>query len=241
MRISISGTYSVGKTSTVMCLAHYTGVPRTLAKTIRELMPDAVPGKRLSEVTPAEFLQLMMRRHCGRAVAEARLGNSYLSDGSSLQEWAYGKARIRYGMNPTDPSRPNEIDRPDMNFFAEVVDQYGHAFRQHVRASYDAFVHLTNERPIADDGHRPMNEDFRSYCDELLLNAVEELGLPVFHISGSMEDRIAAIVERFHLPRVMGLDEAMEHMRQEYSLIDMRLETERQVVQNLNRLAHSVA
>lgn len=238
MRISISGTYSVGKTSTVMCLAHYTGVPRTLAKAIRELMPDAVPGKRLSEVTPAEFLQLMMRRHCGRAVAEARLGDTYLSDGSSLQEWAYGKARIRYGMNPTDPSRPNELDRPDMKFFEEVVDQYGHAFRQHVGASYDAFVHLTNERPIADDGHRPMNEDFRSYCDELLWSAVETLGLPVFHISGSMEDRVTAIADRFHLPRVMSLDEAMENMRQEYAQIDMRLETERQGVPDLSSSNH---
>ena len=180
MRISISGTYSTGKTSTTMCLSHYTGIPRTLAKAIREIMPDAVPGKRLSEVTPAEFLQLMMRRHCGRAVAEATLGDPYLSDGSSLQEWAYGLARTRFGMNPTDPDRPNQVDWPDMGFFHEVVDQYEHAFKQHVKASYDIMIHLENERPISDDGHRPMNEDFRSYCDEILWNAASDLDIPLY-------------------------------------------------------------
>ena len=71
MKLAISGTYSSGKTRTVMALSHYTGIPRTLALTIREIMPEAVPGKRLAEVTPAEFLQLMMRRHVGRAVHEA--------------------------------------------------------------------------------------------------------------------------------------------------------------------------
>ncbi|WP_017572106.1 AAA family ATPase [Nocardiopsis halotolerans] len=228
MRLSISGTYSVGKTSTTMCLAHYTGIPRTLAKAIREIMPDAVPGKKLAEVTPAEFLQLMMRRHCGRAVAEAELGQHYLSDGSSLQEWAYGHARLRFGMNPTDPDLPNETDRPEMGFFAEVVEQYGHAFRQHVRANYDAMVHLENERPITNDNHRPMNEEFRRYCDSLLRTTVEELGIPLRVISGSLRDRVETIVQTFDLPTVMGLDEAVALMEADYARIDMRLETERQ-------------
>ncbi|WP_083304128.1 AAA family ATPase [Brevibacterium sp. HMSC063G07] len=228
MRISISGTYSTGKTSTTMCLSHYTGIPRTLAKAIREIMPDAVPGKRLSEVTPAEFLQLMMRRHCGRAVAEATLGDPYLSDGSSLQEWAYGLARTRFGMNPTDPDRPNQVDWPDMGFFHEVVDQYEHAFKQHVKASYDVMIHLENERPISDDGHRPMNEDFRSYCDEILWDAASDLDIPLHRVSGTLESRVQTIVSLLDLPTVIDLDEAIARMQQEYAAIDQRLETERQ-------------
>jgi hypothetical protein len=100
MKISISGTYSAGKTSTVMALSHYTGVPRTLARTIREILPEAVPGKTLAEVTPAEFVQLMMCRHTGRAVQEALLGDHFISDGSSLQEWLYGAGRVLHGTNP---------------------------------------------------------------------------------------------------------------------------------------------
>ena len=90
MKLAVSGTYSSGKTRSVMALSHYTGIPRTLAKAIREIMPEALPGKALAEVASAEFLQLMMRRHVGRAVHEALLGDDFLSDGSSLQEWLYG-------------------------------------------------------------------------------------------------------------------------------------------------------
>lgn len=232
MRISISGTYSTGKTSTAICLSHYTGIPRTLAKAIREIMPEAVPGKRLSEVTPAEFLQLMMRRHCGRAVAEAKLGDNFLSDGSSLQEWAYGLARTKYGMNPTDLERPNEKKWPGMVFYREVVDQYEHAFKQHVKTNYDVMIHLENERPITNDGHRPMNEEFRVFCDNLLWNAASELDIPLYKICGTLTERVEGIVSLLNLPTVTTLDRAISEMEREYAAIDKRLETERQRVKS---------
>src|SRR5215472_12850816 len=118
MKLSISGTYSSGKTFTVMALSYYTGIPRTLAKTIREILPDAVPGKSLAQCTPAEYLQLVMRRHVGRAVNEAKNPNGFIADGSSLQEWIYGKARVVHGMNPSatvvseaalDPDQADEM------------------------------------------------------------------------------------------------------------------------------------
>jgi hypothetical protein len=224
MKLAISGTYSSGKTRTVMALSHYTGIPRTLAKAIREIMPDAVPGKKLADVTPAEFVQLMMRRHVGRAVAEAQLGDDFVSDGSSLQEWLYGAARVLHGMNPSAPS----LSVPaDMGFFEEVVAQFGFAFKQHVKGTYDAFVHLRHELPIADDGHRPMNEKFRTTIDEMLLSTLDELRIPVHVVSGSFTDRLARIVSLFDLPTVRGLDEAVALANADYARLDLRLETER--------------
>jgi hypothetical protein len=55
-----------------MALSHYTGIPRTLARPIREILPEAVPGKRLAQCSPSEFLHLMMRRHTGRVEHETR-------------------------------------------------------------------------------------------------------------------------------------------------------------------------
>ncbi|MDF2846706.1 MAG: family ATPase, partial [Oerskovia sp.] len=49
MRLAISGTYSSGKTFTTIALAHLTGIPRSAAKTMRELLPISVPGKTLEE------------------------------------------------------------------------------------------------------------------------------------------------------------------------------------------------
>jgi len=232
MKLAISGTYSSGKTRTVMALAHYTGVPRSLARTVRELMPEAVPGKKLAEVTPAELLQVMMRRHVERAVHEALLGDNFLSDGSSLQEWLYGAARVVHGMNP---SATREQERPftegasdgEMAFFAQVVAQFGHAFKQHVKGTYDAFVHLRHELPIMNDGHRPMNSHFRATIDGMLLTALDDLRIPYHVVGGSFTERLAQIVEHFQFPTVMDMATAIAMADEEYAQVDRRMETER--------------
>ncbi|TDU04087.1 AAA domain-containing protein [Streptomyces sp. 846.5] len=231
MKISISGTYSAGKTSTVMALSHYTGVPRTLARTIREILPETFPGKRLSEVEPAEFLQLMLRRHTGRAVREALLGDHFISDGSSLQEWLYGAGRVIHGMNPNDTAgleggRVTELSA-EMRFFGAVVDQYGFALKQHVKDTFDAYVHLRHELPITSDGHRPMNEGFRRTIDAMLLQTLDELEIPYHVVSGTMPERLETIAGIFDLAPVMSTQEAIALAQKDYGRQDFRMETER--------------
>ncbi|HUZ25299.1 MAG TPA: AAA family ATPase [Streptosporangiaceae bacterium] len=228
MKLAVSGTYSSGKTRTVMALSHYTGIPRTLALTIREILPAAVPGKRLAECTPAEFLQLMMRRHVGRAVHESLLGDEFISDGSSLQEWLYGAARVIHGMNPSATAgQPPERPDDEMIFFEKVVAQFGHAFKQHVKATFDVYVHLRHELDIANDGHRPMNDGFRATIDEMLLATLDELRIPYHVIGGGFAERITAIAAALGLPTVMDLDRAIAAADSDYAAIDKRLETER--------------
>lgn len=224
MRLSISGTYSAGKTFTTMALSHYTGIPRSPAKTIREIMPDAVPGKTLNEVTPAEYVQLAVRRHVGRAVSEALLGDNFIADGSSLQEWTYAAARVEFGMDPSATNGRAVEVTPEMAFFGEVTAQLGHAFRQHVKETFDGFVHLRNEFAIGSDGHRPMNEGFRAACDAMLLKALDDMEIPYLQIGGTVPERLTAIVERFGLPVVRDLDEAIELAGADYEKVDWRLE-----------------
>lgn len=231
MKIAISGTYSAGKTSTVMALAHYTGVPRTLARTIREILPETFPGKALSDVAPHEFLQLMLRRHSGRVAQEAMLGEHFISDGSSLQEWLYGAGRVIHGMNPNatagnEGGKVTELSA-EMRFFAKVVDQYGHALKQHVKDTYDAYVHLQHELPIAADGHRPMNEAFRATIDTMLLRTLDELEIPYHVVSGSMPERLETIAGIFGLEPVMSPAEAIDLAWNDYGRQDFRMETER--------------
>jgi hypothetical protein len=81
--------------------------------------------------------------------------------------------------------------------------------------------------PITDDGHRPMNERFRTTIDEMLLATLDELRIPVHMVGGSFPERLDAIVDLFNLPRVRGLDEAIELANADYAALDLRLETER--------------
>ncbi|SEN15650.1 AAA family ATPase [Actinacidiphila rubida] len=232
MKIAVSGTYSSGKTSTVMALSHYTGVPRSLARTIREIMPETFPGLKLVDVTPAQFLQLTMRRHTGRAVQEALLGDTFVSDGSSLQEWLYGAGRVRFNtMNPNATAGNEggraEVAPEEMAFFAKVVDQYGQAFKKHVKDTYDAYVHLRHELSITADGHRPMNKAFRAAIDTMLLETLDELEIPYHVVGGTMPERLEAIAGIFDLKPVMSTAEAIELARNEYGRQDFRMETER--------------
>ena len=63
MRIAISGTYSTGKTTTSYALAHLTGIPRTHAKTMRELLPDVAPGSLLEQTGITELIRHARRSY----------------------------------------------------------------------------------------------------------------------------------------------------------------------------------
>src|SRR4051812_4234694 len=231
MRLGISGTYSSGKTLTAMALSHYTGVPRTRAKTMREILPDAAPGKTLEQCTAAELLQMIMVRHCERAVHENRLWDGFISDGSSLQEWIYGTVRVTVGINPNDSvnlSALESVEKTDeIRFFEDVIGQMGVAMKQHVQRTFDAFVHLRNELPLAEDGHRPVNERFRTMSDEKLMATLDELGIPCHIVGGPLAYRLRYISSLFGFAPVCSTDEAIALAEAEYAALDVRPESQR--------------
>lgn len=234
MKIAVSGTYSSGKTFTTYALSHYTGIPRVRARTMRELMPIAVPGKTLEQCTAAELVQLIVRRHTDRVAHESRFPDSFVSDGSSLQEWIYGSVRVIVGINPNASihlSGLESVERTtEIAVFDSVMEQLGTVFKDHVKDTYDAFVHLPNELELAADGHRPVNERFRSMADERLLEVAAELEIPTYIVGGSIPDRLTRIAGIFELRPLMSVDEAIERADAEYRALDMRVESDRAAV-----------
>jgi AAA domain len=228
LRLAISGTYSVGKTLTSMAVAHLTGIPRTAALTMRELLPVSVPGKTLEECNGAEIIMLITRRNQGRAVAESHLTDGFISDGSTLHEWSYATVRVTVGINPNDSVNLDTVELPDeIRFYAEVMRQMGVPAKQHAKAAYDAFVHLPIEFPIVEDGHRPVNEKFRQLAEELLLKTLAELDIPVYTAGGSVPERLQKIVDIFGFQPVMSIEQAIALAEEEYAQIDTRGELER--------------
>ncbi|HEU5160771.1 MAG TPA: AAA family ATPase [Streptosporangiaceae bacterium] len=228
MKLAISGTYSVGKTLTTMAVSHLTGLPRSAAKTMRELLPISVPGKTLEECTAAEIIMLITRRNQGRAVNESHLPDGFVSDGSSLHEWCYGTVRVLVGINPNESAHLESVELTDeLRFYADVMEQIGVPARQHAKESYDAFVHLPIEFPLVVDGHRPVNERFRSLADEMLLKVLDELEIPVHIVGGSVAERLQKIVDIFGFRPQMSIAEAIARAEEDYAKIDLRSESER--------------
>ncbi|AKE88109.1 MULTISPECIES: AAA family ATPase [Rhodococcus] len=231
MRLGISGTYSSGKTLTSIALSEYTGIPRTRAKTMREILPEAAPGKTLEECTSAELLQMIVVRHVDRAIHERNLWDGFISDGSSLQEWIYGSVRVTYGINPNESVGLGEgvpVPRtPELAYFEDVVAELGKAFKRHVKATFDAFVHLPNELPLSADGHRPVNEHFRARADRMLEEIMAELAIPFHVVGGDLPARLERITELFGFTPVLPVDVAVARALDEYAALDTRSETAR--------------
>ncbi|GHG97525.1 ATP-binding protein [Streptomyces rubradiris] len=227
MKIAVSGTYSSGKTTTSIALAHLTGIPRTHAKTMREILPEALPGKRLEDCTAPELFQLGMRRYAERAVHESHLPDGFVSDGSSLHEWVYGKIRVLVGIHPDDSVAAPARRTPELDFFEQVIDNMGAVMKQHAQRTYDVFIHLPVEFPLVADGHRPVSERFRAMSDRLLLDTLDEYGIPYHVVGGSVRERLETIVGLLELPVQMQPDEAIRLAERDLAGLDTRSESDR--------------
>jgi hypothetical protein len=220
MRLGITGTYSSGKTLTSLVLSHYLDLPRTEARTMREILPEAAPGKDLEECTSPELMQMIVIRHMERVIHEHDLAPNFVSDGCSLQEWIYGSVRIKYGINPNESIslKPGEsvAKTAELAYFEKIMLELGKIFKRHVKKSFDLFVHLPNELPLTKDGHRPVNELFRSASDDLLKKTFDELAIPYHIVGGTIEQRADKVSQIIGRKPVMSISDAMGLAQQKY-------------------------
>lgn len=221
MKIAISGTYSTGKTTTTLALAYYTGLPRTHAKTMREILPKALPGKRLEDATGPELVQLGFRRLMERSVRESHL-EDFVSDGSSLHEWVYGMVRTELGMNPNEETdKGNIVLTDDLKYLKEVMINFGAVAKDYAKETYDSFIHLPVEFTLVADGHRPVSELFRSRSNDLLLETIQELDIPYYVVGGTIAERLEKISEIYRLEPVMSVEEAIRLAKREAEKFDI--------------------
>ena len=228
LRLAMSGTYSTGKTTTTEALSRWVALPRTHAQTMREILPDALPGKALEDCTPPELFQLGILRFTERALRESAMPGSFISDGSSLHEWVYGKARMQVGINPGDGAVMRTLKKalvlPHKKLLNDFNEAFGAVVKRHAQKSYDAFIHLPVEFPLVKDGHRPVSEEFRALSDQLLLQILRDLGIKVNVVSGPLAQRLTKIAEIYGFEPVMPLEqaiaEASAHVQAQHRLVE---------------------
>jgi len=219
LRIAMSGTYGTGKTTTSHALSNLTGIGRTQAATMREILPAILPGKRLEDCTPFDLYELGIRRLTERVKHEALFRDGFISDGSALHEWVYGRSRIKVGINPNANWFFRSVNKarllPYAIPFKEFNDYYGKMVKVHTAKAYDVFIHLPVEFPIARDGHRPVSESFRKLSDSYLIEAINEQNIPVVFATGSVEKRLDTLLKHFGFETQMSVAEAVRIAKQE--------------------------
>jgi AAA domain-containing protein len=193
MRIAFVGAYGNGKTTLTTELSGRLGLQRTHGSAMRD--PAGGARKALEEATEPELIQLAVRRFTERAVDEARLHDGFLSDGSVLHEWVYTKVRLAVGRHPEPPTTLTEATRrPRTQIYEEVVDQLSLLAQEHARIGYDLFVHCPVEVTLP-DGHSPISEHFRVLSDQLMLETLAGLKVPVHIVTGTVEERIGQVLK----------------------------------------------
>ncbi|GAA1672411.1 AAA family ATPase [Glycomyces endophyticus] len=227
LKLAISGTYSTGKSTTTEALSIATGIPRTHAKTSRELLVDLVPGKTVMELNAMELVKLGLRRFEERVHNEAGEG-PFISDGGVFHEWVYFEARMRVGINPGATwwfqAVKGLMGLPVKRFYQRYTDTLGEITRARAKRIYDAYVHLPVEFDMRPDGHRPVSEPFRRLSDDLLMEALKDLEIPHRVIGGSIPDRVGQIIDEFGLPTAVPVDQAiaMAEVRVKADLEDLQ-------------------
>lgn len=213
LKLAVLGTFSSGKSTTSEALSIATGIPRTHAKTSRELLVNLIPGKTVMELNAMELVKLGIRRFEERIANESGTG-AFISDGGVFHEWVYFEARMRVGINPGMPWWFQQIKKlrglPVKHFYQNYTNTLGDLTRDRALRTYDAYVHLPVEFDMERDGHRPVSEPFRRLSDDLIIGALEEMRVPYRVVGGSIPDRIEQIIKIFDLPVVVPVEEAIE-------------------------------
>ena len=215
MKIAICGTYSSGKTTTTLALSYLTGIEMTHSLTMREILPKLFPGKKLAHCKPEEVIELIFQRMIDRVANEVKYAQNFISDGASIQEWAYCKPRLLYGMNPSETQIQDPEILSGLETFGKAIDAYGRMAKEYAKKHYDVFVHLPVEFPFVPDGHRPVSEAFRKCCDELLRQAYTELGVPCIEVSGDIAQRLTEITKKLNIPCIMDVHQAITLAKKE--------------------------
>ncbi len=212
MKIAISGTYSTGKTTTALALSYLTDIKLTSASTMRELLPQMLPGKRLDECSTDEILQLVLTRIIERCNTES--GNMFIADGCAFQEFSYSIARLKYGINPNLSEIGliyNKLTKfKSYSVFESIIKSIEDTLVNYINSTYDYVIHLPLEIPLDQDGHRPVNENFRRYSETILEDMYQRLTIPVIIVSGSIKNRIETILNRLNIETKYNIDQMIE-------------------------------
>ncbi|PAZ14800.1 ATP/GTP-binding protein [Streptomyces sp. SA15] len=191
MRIAVVGAYGAGKTTLITAATAHTGLPAAHGTPMRD--PAGSRPKPLEEATEPELVQLVVRRHAERLLAEAAHPEGFLSDGSLLHEWVYATVRLAVGLHPGTDQGPQIVMADPDSPYRSVLDHLGREFLHRALASYDVFVHLPVEFPLHDDPP-PIAEHFRTLSDRLLLDTLHTAGAPVHTATGPLENRLATLL-----------------------------------------------
>ena len=169
-RIAIVGSFSTGKTTLAEALARKLELP-LLPEVAREIVE--LGFKLDKDATPETEALIFMRQYNNELGADEFVGDRSLIDVMAYAGWVLD----------------NQPYRKEMLLWEECEK----LAERRLRTNYSHVYYLPIEFPIVLDGLRPDDPAFQKEIDERVLGLLESHAISYRTITGSVEERVAAI------------------------------------------------
>lgn len=171
-RIAIVGSFSTGKTTLAEAAAPELGLP-LLPEVAREVVEL---GFKLDKDATVETETLIFLRQYYNEMTHS----DFIGDRSLVDVMAYASWVLEH-----------QERRKEFALWDTCLDIAKH----HLRSQYTDVFYLPIEFDIVPDGLRPMDPEFQQDIDRRLLGLLEMYDIVYSTLKGSVEDRVAAILD----------------------------------------------
>ncbi len=187
-RIALTGSYGNGKTLVSLTLSELMGVPRAHVENIDVLYRDIYGvGKNPKFYTMPELFSVGLARFHSRIKQEKQTG--FISDGSVLNELAYGEARMRMSSKQTGTLSLRNL------LYSNMYKDFGYRLERtivdYAKTAYDEVYYLKID-PLP-SACSQTNLLFQNYFEEALFRLFENNGIKYKCLVGGIESFILAI------------------------------------------------
>lgn len=189
-RIALTGSYGNGKTLVSLTLSELLGVPRAHVENIDVLYRDIYGvNKNPKLYTMPELFSVGLARFHSRIKQQKQTG--FISDGSVLNELAYGEARMRLASKQTGkPSLRNLL-------YGNMYKDFGYRLERtiidYAKTAYDEVYYLKID-PLPSTCSQT-NLLFQNYFEEALFRIFEDNGIEYKCLAGGIESFILAVLD----------------------------------------------
>lgn len=189
-RITLTGSYGNGKTLVSLALSELLGIPRAHVENIDALYRDIYGiDKNPKLYTMPELFSVGLARFHSRIKQEKQTG--FISDGSVLNELAYGEARMKLSSNQTrTPSLRNLL-------YGNMYKDFGYRLERtildYAKTAYDEIYYLRIDPMLSTRSQT--NLLFQKYYEEALFGLFEKSGIKYRCLVGGVESFVLEILE----------------------------------------------
>ncbi len=181
-KITLIGSYGNGKTLTSFALSKIMNIPRAHVENIDSLYKDIYGVEKDPKLyTTPELFSVGLARFHSRIRQEKKDG--FISDGSVLNELAYGYARIKIS------SKSSKSKSLKKYLFKDMYEDFGKRLERtivdYAKTAYDAIYYLKID-PISQN----LSETtvlFQNYFDEKMTSLLEKNNIKYNRLSGNVE------------------------------------------------------